>query len=143
MQISTLLANKGTFVATVPGDAAVTQALVLLRRHGIGALVVAGDGEHIDGVVSERDVVRALADVGDDVLTRPVSSIMTTEVTTCAPDGDVESLMATMTNLRIRHVPVIDAGRLCGIVSIGDVVKTRIEELERNRQELVDYIHAR
>ncbi len=143
MLISALLANKGSAVTTIGGDATVSEAVDELSRHHVGALVVSADGETIDGIVSERDVVRKLSERGDAVLGEPVSSIMSATVSTCSLDDDTESLMRMMTERRIRHVPVVDDGRLAGIVSIGDVVKNRIEELEKNRTELIEYITAR
>jgi CBS domain-containing protein len=101
-------------------------------------VVVSPDG--LLGIVSERDVVRKLHDVGADLLRRPVSEIMTTLVATCTPEDSVDSLSALMTNNRVRHVPVVVDGRLTGIVSIGDVVKTRMEELEREHEHLQAYI---
>jgi len=141
--ISTLLANKGAVVATIRGDATVAEAVDELNRHHVGALVVSSDGRKIDGIISERDVVRQLSEHREAILAEPVSSIMSATVTTCAPEDDTESLMRTMTERRIRHVPVVDDGQLSGIVSIGDVVKNRIEELEKNRTELIEYITAR
>jgi CBS domain-containing protein len=143
VRISTLLAGKGDAVATVTADTTVTGAVDALRSHGVGALVVSSDGQHIDGIVSERDIVRGLAGQLGALLSEPVSSIMTSKVFTCSPDDDVESLMAVMTERRIRHVPVVTDGVLCGIISIGDVVKSRIDELEKDRKELVEYINAR
>ena len=143
MKISTLLASKGTSVATITGDAKISDAVAELGSHGIGALVVSADGEHIEGILSERDVVRGLAERRSELLDEPVSSIMTSTVFTCGPEDDTESLMAVMTERRIRHVPVAIDGVLRGIVSIGDVVKARIDELEKDRRELTDYINAR
>ena len=143
MRISTLLANKGSAVATIRGDATVADAVDDLSRHKVGALVVSADGQAIDGIVSERDVVRTLSARGESVLKELVSSIMSSTVHTCSPDDDTESLMRVMTERRFRHVPVVDDGRLAGIVSIGDVVKDRIEELEKDRTELIEYITAR
>lgn len=143
MQISSLLTAKGASVVTVGPTATVAEAVAELERHGIGALVVSADGVHIDGIVSERDVVRALGHAGGAVLDEPVSSIMTAQVLTCSPENDVESLMSVMTDNRVRHVPVVVDGSLQGLVSIGDVVKSRIGELEKDRQELVEYITAR
>ena len=143
MRISTLLAGKGDAVATITADTTVTGAVDALRSHGVGALVVSSDGQHIDGIVSERDIVRGLAGQLGALLSEPVSSIMTSKVFTCSPDDDVESLMAVMTERRIRHVPVVTDGVLAGIISIGDVVKSRIDELEKDRKELVEYINAR
>lgn len=143
MNVSNLLTAKGSAVATIAPDASVAAAVDELRRHGIGALVVSTDRRHIEGIVSERDVVRALAERATTLLEEPVSSIMSTTVTTCSPDDQIEWLMSTMTERRIRHVPVVSDGVLSGIVSIGDVVKNRIGELEKDRNELVDYINAR
>jgi CBS domain-containing protein len=142
MRISSLLEEKGSFVATIPGDASVARAVAELARLSIGALVVSIDGEHIEGIISERDVVRSLLGTAD-LLSHPVASIMSTTVHTCSPDDDTELLMAMMTDRRVRHVPVVEQGSLRGMVSIGDVVKVRIGELERDRQELVEYIQAR
>ncbi len=143
MRISTLLAGKGHEVATITAEMTVTEAVDALRAHGVGALVVSSDGRHIDGIVSERDIVRGLSGQLGALLTEPVRSIMTPTVFTVSPDDDVESLMAVMTQRRIRHVPVVRDGILCGIISIGDVVKSRIDELEKDRKELVEYINAR
>lgn len=143
MKISTLLARKGVSVATIAGDATVSEAVEELRSHGIGALVVSPDGEHIEGILSERDIVRGLALRGGVLLDEPVSSIMTMTVFTGTPEQDSESLMAVMTDRRIRHVPIATDGLLQGIVSIGDVVKSRIDELEKDRRELTEYISAR
>jgi CBS domain-containing protein len=138
--ISAVLAAKGTFVATIRPEASVSELLADLARHGIGALVVSTDGQHIEGIVSERDVVRRLHELGPELLEKPVESIMTREVRTCRPADQVEWLMVTMTQHRVRHLPVLVDGVLAGIVSIGDVVKSRIDELETDRQSLIDYI---
>ena len=143
MRISTLLSDKGDAVATIAGDAPVVRAVNELAARRIGALVVSSDGLHIDGIVSERDVVRGLNEHHGSVLDEPVSSIMTSTVFTCSPDDDVSSLRPVMTERRIRHVPVVRDGKLCGIVSIGDVVKANIGELEKDRKELHEYITAR
>ncbi|WP_405084717.1 CBS domain-containing protein [Microbispora sp. NBC_01389] len=142
MLIGTILQSKGTGVATVPPDATVSELLARLAELNIGAVVVSQDGLSIDGIVSERDVVRRLNEHGAALLGRPVSSIMTPEVRTCGPDANVDDLRRTMTNHRIRHVPVVRDGRLAGIVSIGDVVKTSIQELESEREALVGYING-
>jgi CBS domain-containing protein len=143
MRISALIEAKGSSVLTIRRDASVAEAVDTLCRHRVGALVVSSDGLHIDGIVSERDVVRRLNDLHGALVNEPVTSIMSAEVHTCAPEDEVESLMALMTTHRIRHVPVVRDGVLCGIVSIGDVVKARMDELEKDRDVLVDYIHAR
>ena len=142
MHISQLLRRKGADVATVEASASVRTALALLAQHGIGALVVSADGRSVDGIVSERDIVRALHERGAGLLADPVSSVMTAEVHTCRPTAGVEELARTMTEHRVRHVPVVDGGTLGGIVSIGDVVKARLDELEEERAQLVDYIQT-
>ena len=143
MRVSNLLDRKGSVVATIQKDATVAEAVSELRQQGIGALVVSPDGARIEGILSERDVVRRLADGHEGFTEDPVSSIMSTSVHTCEPDDEVDVLMTIMTERRIRHVPVVADGKLCGIVSIGDVVKSRIDELERDAQELAEYIRAR
>ena len=143
MLVSVLLEAKGDAVATVPRTATVGDAVADLVRHRVGALVVSpGDGT-IEGIVSERDVVRCLSDLRGDALAQPVSSVMSSTVHLCSPDDTVDSLMTLMTTQRIRHVPVVRDGRLAGIISIGDVVKSRIGELEKDRNELLEYITAR
>jgi CBS domain-containing protein len=143
VRISSLLAEKGSTVVTIAAEASVAEAVAALERHGIGALVVSADGARVDGIVSERDVVRALGHEGPGVLEQPVRSIMTADVVTASPHHEVESLMSTMTVNRVRHVPIVVDGALNGLVSIGDVVKSRIGELEKDRKELVEYITAR
>ncbi|HET9075688.1 MAG TPA: CBS domain-containing protein [Acidimicrobiales bacterium] len=143
MKIGKLLDGKGHFVATVPPEASVWDALALLERHKVGALVVSADGRRPDGIVSERDIVRSLHERGPTVLEGPVADIMVGEVRCASPDEDVESLMAVMTTHRIRHVPVVEDSSLVGIVSIGDVVKQRLDALEDDNRALVDFIHAR
>ncbi|MHB1519213.1 MAG: CBS domain-containing protein [Acidimicrobiales bacterium] len=143
MLVSTVLQSKGSEVATIDGSARVADAVADMTRHRIGALVVSGDGIHIDGIVSERDVVQRLSPVRMDLLDEPVRSIMSKDVEVCRPDDDVEMILRVMTERRIRHLPVVEDGRLCGIVSIGDAVKSRIEQLEKDRNELMEYISAR
>jgi CBS domain-containing protein len=145
MNVKTILGNKGADVATIGQQASLGDATAQLRDRGVGALVVSDDGRHIDGIVSERDVVRALAAHGASALGRTVGSAMSTDVVTCAADDSVEQLMAAMTEKRIRHLPVIDAeGVLAGIISIGDVVKARLGELQTENQALSEYItHGR
>ena len=143
MRIETVLQQKGQAVASTRPEATVREALTELALHGIGALVVSEDGRTPAGMISERDVVRALDRSGADILDSPVSSIMSRELQTCSPDDEVETLMAIMTRYRIRHVPVLRDGVLAGIVSIGDVVKNRMDELEEDRKALVDFIYAR
>jgi CBS domain-containing protein len=138
-----ILQRKGSEVVTIAADATVSQAVASLRDHNIGAIVVTTEPEQgIAGIISERDVVRALAVDGSRTLNRPVRDLMTTEVTTCGLRATVDEVMTLMTNRRIRHVPVVDEGSLAGMVSIGDVVKSRIGELEDETQTLHDYLSS-
>jgi CBS domain-containing protein len=142
--VSNLLEQKGDGVATVPSTASVATVVAELARHGIGALVVSSDGRSIEGIVSERDIVRRLSELRMSLLSEPVAAIMSTQVRTCTPEDDVAAIMSLMTEQRVRHVPVVDdGGQLCGLVSIGDVVKSRMGELEHDRSELIEYITAR
>jgi CBS domain-containing protein len=139
MRIADVLRNKGASVATITPETSVSGLLTELSVHNIGAMVVVSpDG--VIGIVSERDVVRALQQRGADLLRQPVSEIMTTFVATCTLADTVDSLSALMTTKRVRHIPVMENGRLAGIVSIGDVVKTRMEELEATQEQLQAYI---
>jgi CBS domain-containing protein len=140
MNVETILRNKGSSVTTIRPEATIAEAVDTLRRDRIGALVVSEDGESVDGIVSERDIVSALADRGSDLLSRSVDDIMTRNVITCEPDDTVGELMAEMTNRRIRHFPVVAGGRLCGIVSIGDLVKNRLDEVEFEARSLRSFI---
>ena len=140
MRVSGILAAKGATVATIDPQATVSHAVDELRRHGIGALVVSADGDSIDGIISERDIVFCLADLGSQVLEQPVSALMSHEVRTCEPHDSVEGLMAVMTDLRTRHLPVAVDGHLSGIISIGDVVKWGVTELEDETRHRLDYI---
>jgi CBS domain-containing protein len=143
MLVSDLLEGKGFAVATISGQATVGEVVADLARHRVGALVVSPDGRQIEGIVSERDVVQRLSELRTGLLDEKVASIMSTSVRVCTTTDDVESIMNLMTEQRIRHVPVVEGGLLCGIVSIGDVVKSRIGELEKDRNELMEYITAR
>jgi CBS domain-containing protein len=140
MRTSDLLRTKGVDVITVAPDSPVRQLVSLLTEHRIGAVVVSSDGSSVDGIVSERDIVRALAERGADVLDDSVTAICTTDVHTANLETRVDELMRLMTEQRVRHVPVIVDGSLHGIVSIGDVVKSRMLELESEREALSDYI---
>jgi CBS domain-containing protein len=140
MRISDVLRVKGGQVVTVSPDSDVRQLLSVLAEHRIGAVVVSADGASVDGIASERDIVRALADRGPEVMSEPVTAIHTAAVHTVTPDTHLEDVMRIMTAQRIRHVPVVLDGNLQGIVSIGDVVKNRIDELEHERAALTDYI---
>jgi len=140
MRISDLLRVKGGEVVTVTPDTQVGHLLAVLTEHRIGAVVVSGDGTAVAGIVSERDIVRALAARGAAVLTEPVTAIYTADVHIVTPETTLDEIMRIMTDRRIRHLPVVVDGALHGIVSIGDVVKNRIEELEGERAALTDYI---
>jgi CBS domain-containing protein len=140
MNVETILRSKGRAVATIRPDETIGAALEELISRNIGALVVTGDGGGVDGIISERDIVHALADHGADLLSRSVAEVMTRPVITCNPSDSVEKLMAEMTNRRIRHFPVVQDGRLCGIVSIGDVVKNRLDEVEYEARSLRSFI---
>lgn len=139
MRIADVLRTKGSAVATVEPRATVGDLLTALAEHNIGAMVVVGS-DGIAGIVSERDVVRQLHERGADLLGVPVEEIMTTSVFTCTPQDTVDSLTVQMTERRIRHVPVVSDDGLVGIVSIGDVVKSRISQLEEGRDQLEAYI---
>lgn len=140
MRIHELLRSKGFDVITVRPTTPVRDAVNLLKKHNLGAVVVSADGRGIDGILTERDIVRRLAD-GVDFLDVAVAELMTDQVHTCQSDASVNSLMATMTERRIRHLPVVDdSGHLAGIISIGDVVKSTITELEFERDQLQGYV---
>ena len=140
MRISDVLRAKGTQVVTVTPDTRVRRLLAVLAEHRIGAVVVSADGISVDGIASERDIVRALAKRGAAVMSEPVTAICTAEVRTVAPETPLEDVMRMMTEHRVRHAPVVVAGSLRGIVSIGDVVKNRVDELETERTTLTEYI---
>ena len=141
MKVQDVLRAKGPDVETIRPDAKVLIAVHRMRMQNVGALVVSRDGERVEGVLSERDVVRGLTRHGADLLEMSVVAVMSRTVPMCSPGDSVTSVMEQMTRSRNRHVPVVDGtGRLCGIVSIGDLVKTRIDQLEREREHLASYI---
>ena len=140
MNVETILRDKGDWVATIRPDATIAAAIDMLNRERVGALVISEDGAAVAGVLSERDIVRALGRFGEDLLSRPVDEIMTRDVITCELGDTVGELMSEMTNRRIRHLPVVVAGRLRGIVSIGDVVKNRLDEVEFEASSLRSFI---
>ena len=143
MQVSHILREKGREIVSLAGDVTLGEASRLLAGRRIGAVLVRGPGGELVGILSERDVVRAVAEEGAAALARPVDAYMTRDVVTCTEADTVDELMEMMTRRRFRHVPVVDAARqLTGIVSIGDVVKTRIEETVREAATLRDYISA-
>jgi CBS domain-containing protein len=140
MLISDVLRVKGTQVITVVPDTTVRQLVAVLAEQRIGAVVVSHDGTAVDGIVSERDVVQALARRGAAVMSAQVTAIYTAQVHTVRPQSPIEEVMLMMTERRVRHAPVVADGRLQGIVSIGDVVKIRLGELQAERTALTDYI---
>lgn len=140
MNVHAILRNKGRSVVTIHPDATIERAVAVLRGRGIGALVVSDDGENVIGILSERDIVDALGRFGDDLLAVNIGEVMTRPVVTCAPEDSVAELMAEMTNRRIRHFPVVDDGRLVGIVSIGDLVKSRLDEIEYEAHSMRSFI---
>jgi CBS domain-containing protein len=140
MTVSTILAGKGREVITIEPAASLNDAVRLLTDNRIGAAVILGADRRIVGILSERDIVRALAERGAGVLDEPVSQLMTRKVSTCNESETVSAIMEQMTAGKFRHVPVVDQGRLVGIISIGDVVKHRLQEMEHESAALRDYI---
>jgi len=140
MNVETILKAKGRAVVTIAPDATISEAVELLRQKGIGAVVVSDDGIRIGGILSERDIVHALAERGARTLQLEVATLMTRHVYSCRPDDTVADLMAEMTLRRIRHLPVVENGRLSGIISIGDVVKSRLDEVEAEASSLRQFI---
>ena len=132
MKVRTILDTKGRHVVTIRPDASVSTAVHRLVLERIGALVVSEDGHKVAGIISERDIIQSLAKSGQDLLTsgRRVAELMEHNVITCTPDDTVQQVMAEMTRRRVRHLPVMEGGGLVGIISIGDVVKSRLEEVE-------------
>jgi CBS domain-containing protein len=142
MKLAEVLRAKSSLIATIHPDQLVATAVRDLKVHAVGALVVTRDQHHVDGIVSERDVVRALAD-DDAVMRRRVGDIMSTRFETCSPDDGVTHAMELVTHRRQRHVPVVDGDRLVGVVSVGDLVKVRLQELELESQILRESSTAR
>ncbi|MGZ5399777.1 MAG: CBS domain-containing protein [Nocardioides sp.] len=141
MRIGDVLGAKPSKdVVTIAPEAGVRELLALLAEHNVGALIVSTDGETVEGIVSERDVVRQLHHEGT-VVNNTVGAIMTSKVETCKPDAQLDELMKIMTDRRIRHVPVVDGDKLVGIVSIGDIVKHRMDQLQFERDQLDSYVH--
>ena len=140
MNVETILRHKGDWVATIRPDATIAEAVDILNRERIGALVVSDDGGSVDGLLSERDIVTALAEHGDDLMSCGVDEVMSRTVVTCDPGDSAGDLMAEMTSRRIRHFPVVAGGQLCGIVSIGDLVKSRLDEVEFEASSLRSFI---
>ena len=140
MTVSIILAGKGREVVSIEPSASLASAVELLTQKRIGALLILGAGRRISGILSERDIVRALAERGADALAEPVSQAMTRKVSTCTESETVASIMERMTDGKFRHLPVVDQSELVGIVSIGDVVKHRLREMERDSTLMRDYI---
>ncbi|MBW4029635.1 MAG: CBS domain-containing protein [Acidobacteria bacterium] len=143
MQVQEILSKKGREVVTISQDRTVADGLRLLHERGIGALVVTAAGDALAGIFSERDVVRAIGVHGASALAMPIAQVMSSTVTTCTEATTIDSLMSLMTERRIRHVPVLDDGALAGMISIGDVVKWRVDELENDKRDLIEYVTAR
>lgn len=142
MRVSSILKTKGESVATVPPDTTLFTVVWELRSKGIGALVVSQDGLTVLGLISERDIVKALAEHGASLLGMRVAQVMARSVITCAPQDSITKVMAQMTRYRARHIPVVEGGKLCGIVSVGDVVKHRLDELEMEANVLREALIA-
>jgi CBS domain-containing protein len=140
MTVSTILASKGRDVVTVEPNATLSSAVALLAQKRIGAVLVLGVDRRVAGILSERDIVRALAERGAGALDEPVSQVMTRRVSTCTESETISSIMERMTDGKFRHFPVADQGRVVGIVSIGDVVKHRLHQMERESAAMHDYI---
>jgi CBS domain-containing protein len=142
MNVKTILTGKGGDIVTIEPTANLDAAIATLAKHRIGALVVLGADRRVIGILSERDIVRVLAELGAEALTRPVSQVMTRKVVTCGEADTVGVIMERMTAGKFRHVPVVEQDRLIGIVSIGDVVKHRLQEMEHESAALRDYIQT-
>jgi len=142
MSVASILRAKGAHVETTRPDKTLYAVVWDMKLKGIGALVVSEDGSTVLGLISERDIVRALTEHGAKLLALPVSHIMTSPVVTCTPEQSIRAVMATMTRHRVRHLPVVEGGKLRGIVSIGDVVKHRLDELEMEANILRENLMA-
>ncbi len=140
MNVATILRAKGHNVVTVRPSATIAEIVQRLRDARIGAVVVSSGGLQVQGILSERDIVAALAEYGPETLDMQASQLMTRDITTCAPDDSIAELMSLMTARRIRHLPVCEDGALSGIISIGDVVKSRVDEIEHEAEALKSYV---
>lgn len=140
MNVATILKLKGREVVTSAPNAALLDIVALLGSHGIGCVVITGDDGKVAGIVSERDIVREIARAGSKVLKEPVATCMTKTVVSCRESDTIDRLMAEMTSHRFRHMPVVERGRLTGLVSIGDVVRMRIAEAEMEAAAMREYI---
>jgi CBS domain-containing protein len=142
MTVNDILRHKGTQVVTIEPTATVAAAVRKLAQHRIGALLVTGADQHIAGIISERDIVRVLHETGPAVLGTPVADVMTRKVVTCDRHDTIADIMELMTTGKFRHVPVVDHGRVAGLVSIGDVVKVRVSQLEHEQNAMREYIRT-
>jgi len=142
MTVKAILSRKGTNVVTADPNASLGEAVKTLAAHRIGAIVVTGADHRIVGILSERDIVRVLAEKGPSALNAPIAEAMTRKVTTCGAGDTVSELMERMTEGKFRHLPVVEQGRLTGIISIGDIVKSRVQEMEQESNALRDYIRT-
>ena len=142
MTVNDILSQKGDQVLTIEPAATLAMAVRMLAQRRVGALVVTGADSRIVGIISERDIVRVLDEKGTAVLDAPVAEAMTRKVVTCSRSETIAEIMERMTGGKFRHVPVVEQGRLAGIVSIGDVVKARLSELEHEHDALRDYIRT-
>ena len=143
MTVQNILNEKGTKVATVRPHETIGTLVHKLKLENIGSVVVSQDGKRVDGIISERDIVRGLAAHGTELLAMRVDKLMIRDVLTCAPEDSVKDVMQTMTSRRVRHLPVVEKGKMVGVVSIGDVVKDRLQDVEMEARVLRDYITAR
>jgi CBS domain-containing protein len=142
MNVKTILAAKGGDIVCIEPSADLAAAAKLLSAHRIGAVLIRGAGGRLSGILSERDIVRALSEHGAAALTLPVAQVMTRNVATCSEDDTCASIMEQMTARKFRHLPVVTNGELVGLISIGDVVKERVEEIERESEAMRDYIRT-
>jgi CBS domain-containing protein len=142
MTVRAILSRKGNDVATIEPNAPLATAMKILAERRIGALVITGADQRIVGILSERDIVRTLAERGPRALDEPLADVMTRKVVTCSQSETVCEIMERMSSGKFRHVPVVEQGRLIGIVSIGDIVKSRLEEMEREQAAMHDYIRT-
>lgn len=140
MTVAHILQSKGSDVISVLPSAAILEVADVLAANKIGAVLVIGPGDKVAGIISERDIVRALAQKGNELAGSKASEYMTRELITCAPDATIDQIMSLMTQGRVRHLPVLDKGKLCGMISIGDIVKRRIAEVEFEAEEMKRYI---
>ncbi len=140
MTVRKILNLKGSDVVSIAPDRKLLEAIALLTKHRIGALVVTGGSREVVGIISERDIVRLLSNADNNRFENTVASAMTKEVKTCKPEDTIQRVMQVMTAGRFRHMPVVENGKLAGVISIGDVVKLRLEEMERESEHLKEYI---